>query len=347
MNAPLQVVAVDWSGDARAPERKIWAAEVIEGELVNVRRGGRAPEMAADLVRLAEAGPLIVGLDFAFSFPRWFVTDVLRAGGIREVWEAAERDGETWLAECKPPFWGRPNTKRPERDDAQPYFRRTEKQMPFPAKSVFQIGGGGAVGTGSVRGMPLLRRLHDAGFNVWPFEDAAFPLVIEIYPRVLTRAVIKSDAAARRAYLDRDGRVPPRLLETAASDEDPFDAAISALEMAAHAEEIRTLRAQPDFALEGAIWQPGWSPDRRYLDPGLPDGYFVLDYPDGTGEGPFHSDETSAAPDGTVAITPQVGTPRVLRIVDIDSPWLVSRDGVGKRWRLRARPVNPPDFGEP
>ena len=35
-------------------------------------------------------------------------------------------------------------------------------------KSTFQIGGAGAVGTGSLRGMPHLLTLREAGCAVWP-----------------------------------------------------------------------------------------------------------------------------------------------------------------------------------
>src|SRR5580658_616882 len=90
-------------------------------------------------------------------------------------------------------------------------------------KSPFQIGGSGSVGTGSLRAMPFLLRLREAGFRVWPFEDAALetkdrsrspagmttrkattsarPLVVEMYTRLMTGAVAKSNAEARRAYL--------------------------------------------------------------------------------------------------------------------------------------------------
>ncbi|HZJ29321.1 MAG TPA: hypothetical protein VFD37_04945, partial [Solirubrobacterales bacterium] len=60
--------------------------------------------MAAELIRLAGESPLIVGLDFAFSFPAWFVKERLRADRVEQVWDAAERDGEDWLRSCEPPF---------------------------------------------------------------------------------------------------------------------------------------------------------------------------------------------------------------------------------------------------
>lgn len=331
-----RVLGIDWSGDARAPQRKRWIAEAVDGSLVDVRRGDVTEAMAAEIIRLADEGPLVAGLDFAFSFPSWFAA-VIGAGDVRDLWRIAAENGERWLGECEPPFWGR-NTRRPPQADDQPGLRRTDSESPFVAKSVFQIGGAGAVGTGSIRGMPLLAMLADAGFSIWPFDDASERMVIEIYPRLLTKAVVKSSQEAREEYLRRDGRVPAQLFEIAASEEDPFDAAISTLEMAANLDEILSLKAQPDYALEGAIWRPGWKPRFSYLDPGLPDEPFVFDYPDESGEGPFRPDQVQVADDGTVTVFADAGTPRTLRIVDFKDGWLVSRDGTGKRWRLKVRP---------
>ena len=159
-------------------------------------------------------------------------------------------------------------------------------------------------------------------------------MVIEIYPRILTRGVVESDHLARQRYLEQDGRIPPNLFDVAASGEDPFDAVISALEMARHVKEIAALRAQPGYALEGAIWRPSWKPGFSYLDPELPDEPFVLDHPDGSEEGPFDPNQTQVASDGTVTVATG-GTPRILRIVDFKDGWLVSRDAAGKRSRLR------------
>ena len=151
----VRVLGVDWSGDKRAPARKRWVAEVVGGRLVDIRRGDRTDAMAEQFVELARHGPLIVGLDLAFSFPEWFVRERIGAHDVRAVWEAATSYGEGWLEQGQPPFWGR-STKRPPLEDGRPGLRRTEGESPFAAKSVFQIGGTGAVGTGSVRGMPLL-----------------------------------------------------------------------------------------------------------------------------------------------------------------------------------------------
>ncbi|MCW3010041.1 MAG: hypothetical protein JWO90_445, partial [Solirubrobacterales bacterium] len=117
----------------------------------------------------------------------------------------------------------------------------------------------GAVGTGSIRGMPELRALRAAGVALWPWDDARAPMALEVYPRLLTGAVVKSRAEAREAYLADDPRVPRGLLAAATASEDAFDAAVSALEMAARLPELLALRRSTDpvTRLEGAIWVPG------------------------------------------------------------------------------------------
>jgi len=96
--------------------------------------------------------------------------------------ETATREGEDWLAECAPPFWGRPGRPRPVLAE---HLRRAEKAISVAGispKSVFQVGGAGAVGTGSVRGMPYLPQLRQAGFSIWPFDPASPWTVLESTP---------------------------------------------------------------------------------------------------------------------------------------------------------------------
>ncbi len=183
-----------------------------------------------------------VGLDFGFGFPAWWAR---RFGSARAVWEAARDHGEEWLRDCDPPFWGRPGRRRP----AGEQLRRAE--LGTGAKSMFQIGGAGTVGTGSVRGMPYLLRLADAGFSIWPFEDHGGPVAIEIYPRTFARGVRKRRMDERRAHLERSGDSP--LLTRAAVSEDAFDAAVSAIAMSQA--DFSRLEFDP-AELEGAIWAP-------------------------------------------------------------------------------------------
>jgi hypothetical protein len=108
--------------------------------------------------------------------------------------------------------------------------------------------------------MVVLHRLCQAGFSVWPFDQPRLPLVVEIYPRLLTGSVNKSSASARRAYVDEHyPQIAADVRARAESREDAFDAAVSALVMAAHVDEILQLSIaeDEDHRLEGEIWHPG------------------------------------------------------------------------------------------
>jgi NTP pyrophosphatase (non-canonical NTP hydrolase) len=255
-----KAIAVDWSGHAGGGRDTIWVAVVEDGSLIRLENGRSRDEVTSHLIEMARSEPnIVVGLDFAFAFPRWFA----ESRGITTIdglWAAAATEGETWLKECRSPFWGRPGTTKPS---LPAHFRATESNVAgrqgSQPKSVFQIGGAGAVGTGSIRGMPHLRRLRAAGFSIWPFDPPRPPLVVEIYPRLLTGAVVKSDQSARTSYLaahthglDDSSRL------RAALSEDAFDAAVSALAMWEHRKDISSLTSVSDeaAALEGRIWYP-------------------------------------------------------------------------------------------
>jgi hypothetical protein len=254
---PTRVFAVDWSGKRSRAEHSIWIAEARNRRLTMLECGRDRNGVADFLIGQAQADPsFIVGLDFAFSMPGWFVRE-LGCRTAPDLWRVAERHGERWLTECAPPFWGRPGRTRPTCGEQ---FRRCEAEHVrvggIRAKSAFQIGGAGAVGTGSIRGMPVLSKLRDAGFHIWPFDTARQPCAIEIYPRLLTGAVTKRNGEARAAYL-RDGlagAMPDPLHQLAVSSEDAFDAAVSALVMSQHIDELAALAEGDD--VEGAIWAP-------------------------------------------------------------------------------------------
>ena len=255
-----RVIAIDWSGDITGGRGKIWLAEVRAGTLVGLEgRWDRAGVIEHLISTAAREPQIVVGLDFAFSLPAWFLAERGLASAP-ELWDLVDREGESWLRECAPPFWGRAGRRRPVLAE---HHRRTEYEVGSVsgtrAKSVFQIGGAGAVGTGSVRGMPFLARLRKAGFSIWPFDRPAHPLVVEIYPRLLTGAVVKSSRVERVAYLERNyPEIQPDLVRDAVACEDAFDAAVSALVMAAHIDELQALQQaiEPVALLEGAIWVP-------------------------------------------------------------------------------------------
>ncbi len=260
----MRIIAIDWSGAKVGATKKIWLAEATpDGELLRLETGRDRDEIAEHLVDEERRGePMVVGLDFAFSFPAWFVRERGYASATA-LWAALAADGlaDAWLKDCEPPLWGRP--KRPKPKSVE-HLRDTEKAVGAIAgiscKSVFQVGGAGAVGTGSIRGMPVLHRLREAGFGVWPFTAAARATAVEIYPRLLTGPVKKSVKECRQAYMhDHHSTIDATMMKRACSSEDAFDAAVSALVMARHAGELAALRQATDAQtlLEGAIWRPG------------------------------------------------------------------------------------------
>ena len=216
--------------------------------------------MVDHLIDDAIADPdVVIGLDFAFSFPRWFAKK-RRAKSIEDLWSLVAEEGEEWLRNCPHPFWGRSEKRKPKLCE---HFRLTEnrasEQKGASPKSVFQIAGAGAVGTGSIRGMPHLATFRAEDFSIWPFHKAQTPLVIEIYPRLLTGPVTKSDFGARQQYLARGWpEIGDPFGRKAASSEDAFDAAVSAVVMSRHLDEISALTKSQDSTelIEGRIWWP-------------------------------------------------------------------------------------------
>jgi hypothetical protein len=148
-----------------------------------------------------------------------------------------------------------------ERDELVAWIIDDAKRDSQTPKSIFQIGGAGAVGTGSLRGMRHLALLADSGFAIWPFDEPGWPLVVEIYPRLFTpKGLFKNRHLNRRAHLRETFPEQNQvLLERAAGAEDAFDAAISALAMARHIDELENLQPFPYRSpqlIEGCIWSP-------------------------------------------------------------------------------------------
>lgn len=252
--SPGRVVAVDWSGRASGAARYRWAAEVVDGRLMSLRDGWEIPTLVDHLRAMAtdDVG-LAVGLDFSFSLPAWFLDSLGVADGPA-LWKIVEREGESWLRECAPPFWGRTGRPRPE----QIHWRETESAAAavggIRPKSSFQVGGAGSVGTGSLRGMPLLTLLRDAGFSIWPFDRPRLPLVVEVWPRHFTGPVVKRRGDERLRYVSERG-----LPAEAAASEDAFDAVMAALGMWEEREQLAALPALTDAVSrrEGRIFEPG------------------------------------------------------------------------------------------
>lgn len=292
---------MDWSGDKGPSQRKkIWAGVwTASTGRITLESGRTRDELATWLIELASETPrMVVGVDCCFSFPAWFLQEH-NCTTVFDFWRyVAAGQGERWLArECKEVarderFWGAPH-KRPAQFCGEGLARsmrwtdldnkitpklltgdpeRAAKVKGITPKSPFQIGGSGSVGTGSLRAMPFLLRLREAGFRVWPFENSALgakrpaPLLVEMYTRLLTGAVAKSNETARRTYLTAKRKsdsayanLSRSVLTKAYASEDAFDALVCVMEMMQVREEFLNLRATRDplLRLEGITWRPG------------------------------------------------------------------------------------------
>jgi hypothetical protein len=258
-------IAVDWSGAKRNAAKKIWLAAFRGGCTLEKPSNGR--DRSGIFEYLVSAGlkhpHTVVGIDFAFSFPTWFMKDQ-GCATAEELWDHVELNqlGEQWLKECRNPFWGKPGCKNPDRAEEE-QFRKTDcdfRVKGIRPKSIFQVGGAGAVGTSSIRGMCLLLRLAREGFSIWPFQPDGWPRVIEIWPRALTGEVHKTDPVARKKYMEnRYSSLDPEWRRLAEGSEDAFDAIVSVIQMNRHINELESLKraADPQYLMEGRIWQPG------------------------------------------------------------------------------------------
>jgi hypothetical protein len=208
-------------------ERAIWLARsgADDDPAVPVLETGRdRGGVVARVLELCAAEPAtVVAVDASFSLAAWFL-DAAGYATADELW-ADTAAHERWLREEAAPFWGRRRPRPPElAGDAA--WRRTEAELRrqgLAPKSTFQIGGAGAVGTGSLRVFRHLGELRRAGCAIWPFHPPAFPLVVECYPRACTGPVVKRDPTARAQAAHALG------LRVATPTEDAFDAAATAL----------------------------------------------------------------------------------------------------------------------
>lgn len=260
MKANPTCIAIDWSGAASevAQRRHIVAASVRDGRVIAVTAGRTRTEVAQWLSATASlSAPMFVGLDFSFSVPAWFARSH-DCDSIDAVWALVSERGEQWLAECPSPFWGRSAT-RCELETADRYRvceQRLRAQGRQP-KSVFQIAGAGAVGTGSLRGMPWLAWLRARGVSIWPFDDVGTCTALEVYPSLYAK-VATNDSAGRAAHL---APLPASVLgaherEAAIASDDAFDAVVSALAMWQQRDALQSLKATTDstIAIEGDLW---------------------------------------------------------------------------------------------
>lgn len=260
------LMAVDWSGaqDAAGQRKHIWIAERNRGGHISLSCGRTREETIATVIAAGrQDADVVAGFDFAFAYPAWFARQ-FGCSSAAQLWRIVEQQGEHWLEDCHAPFWGKPQRQRPADQRGDRGFRTTERHIRARTgrlpKSAFQVGGAGSVGTGSVRGMPLLLALQHAGFAIWPFDAPRLPLAVEIYPRVFTQRTKVNNAAERLRALGRMEAhpLPTEVLLAAERSPDAFDALAALLGMVEHEDELLHLPRlrSPELRLEGAIWTP-------------------------------------------------------------------------------------------
>jgi hypothetical protein len=91
----VRILAADWSGKLKRAEEFLWLAEARDGKLCELSNGLTREELVRQLIALAEEDPhVVVGLDFAFSFPAWWCAEQSWSSGP-EVWAAMAELGES------------------------------------------------------------------------------------------------------------------------------------------------------------------------------------------------------------------------------------------------------------
>lgn len=269
----VQIIAVDWSGAraARDQRKAIWQARVAGGRLVELENGRTRAELTDYALHCTESNVhTVIALDFAFSLPAWYMTEREWSHAF-EVWHWADAqqqsDPDRWHRKLPEPFWGTGIRRKPTGAfGGSEAFRKTELDSKSPGArpfSTFQIGGNGAVGAQSMLGMVQLERLRAAGCSVWPFSEAGWPLVIEIFPRLLVRQLRPDLANTKGEELRAKlvGGLPSSFLgqtgDALISNHDAFDAAVSAWALWRDRDHLVKLgrESMEPYAREGRIWR--------------------------------------------------------------------------------------------
>ena len=255
---PRRIFAIDWSG-AQKIGKKIVVAEVDGKGLREPQDDWKSRDEVADYLieKAIEDMNFVVGFDFAFSFPQWFLNEKGCQTAV-EFWKLIEKEGENWVSNLCSPFfkkgtWASHNSQ----------FRKTEEEIKqhtsMNPETVFKLVGPKQVGKSSITGMPILRKLRENGFNIWPFDQPKLPMVIEIYPRLFyDNKIKKSNPEQRWDFLKKyPGLSESHRIKATCSD-DVFDAVVSALEMFNNMDKLAHVpHADDNFAkMEGRIWYP-------------------------------------------------------------------------------------------
>jgi len=278
-----EFIAIDWSG----------AAGRYNGIAVACCRPGRRPPSLveppgrywtrtdiADWLedRLNRRRPLLIGLDFAFSFP--FERDLGYLGGlvpavddVFSLWsliESSSRDEHDfgcasfinnpnyeylfWRSGTKPSSWVE-RKRRTEHACAEATSTRPD--------TLYKLLHSKQVGKASITGIRVLHRIRSRGnaVAIWPFEAIRSSAIVEIYPTMFRKMATGSVAKLRNVgdLNEAMGRLGSRPMPNVAvgnlSDHDA-DALISAVGLRAIAPKAETWTFSE--RMSSVVQREGW-----------------------------------------------------------------------------------------
>lgn len=101
--ARVTYIAIAWSGAKSGERSKIWLGPANGGDPTRFKSGRSRDEVIDGLITMAAGDPtLVVGLDFAFSMPEWFIRDQ-GLTRIEDFWALVVQDAEGQLVHSPPP----------------------------------------------------------------------------------------------------------------------------------------------------------------------------------------------------------------------------------------------------
>jgi hypothetical protein len=280
MPAPpfARFIAIDWSG-ARQPaaQRRAIVRCVVErrdggSHVAGLQDGDDRRETVAWLAERAGDGvPTLVGLDFPFAYAVPFLDHLgapdfsallARMAPLDGASEAPDRV-DAFIAECGRWWaaWGHEARRTRRHVERLPATRGAES----PLRSLrhgggYRFVGPRQVGKAAITGIAAIAALKERAptARVWPFEDVtgASLVLVEIWPRLALKGVVKGDPVARQCHVQELGlevHLRPEHAQLAAASDHAIDALASAVKMASGQWPLR----RPD-ALPSESSREGW-----------------------------------------------------------------------------------------
>ena len=276
MKREVTCVGIHWVQPRRVVPGAWWAVTLRRRQEVTVQADLTSDEVVKYLNDLS--GPVLAGLAYCFSAPRWFVDQL--GSSVTALWawayEVAGGDDRDKIATDLPEkfrYVSKGEDLRKPGEATAAYFRETERRVATdlgvnPA-SIFEIGGAGSVGALALKGMPMLADLRKKGGAIWPMDDPQLGeglTCVEIFPRAVWTSVYPSESpqskknVMRRWNFIADRRdqgvvITDEQAVELAGDERAFDALLTAWALQQYGGATKWV-ADDVAKAEGRIWHP-------------------------------------------------------------------------------------------